>query len=283
MRKLPLFAWLGLLIMLGSELGMLVRIHPFAIWHTPIAWTGYILLIDGIVWKRRSNSWLRNARSEMLFMACASVPIWVVFEIYNKFFIRNWYYVGLPEIMLVRYAGYAWAFATILPAIFETADLVSSVRDRRWPRYRADPPVSVRLTPGLWLTMIAGAAMLAVPIAYPSTYLAAPVWLGFIFGLDPMNAWLGNESILGDWRAGHHDRLINLAIAGLLCGLIWEFWNYWAQAKWIYNVPILPHIKLFEMPIAGFAGFPPFAIECFAMYVTVRHYIWRGGERPVAV
>ena len=38
--------------------------------------------------------------------------------------------------------------------------------------------------------------------------------------------------------------------------------------KWIYNVPILPDVKIFEMPILGFGGFPPFAVECFAMYVT---------------
>lgn len=269
--------------MVGSELGMLARVEPFATWHTPIAWTGYILLIDGIVWKRRGSSWIRNARGELLFMACASVPIWVIFEIYNKFFIRNWYYVGLPETLLFRYVGYVWSFATILPAIFETADLVSSLRDRRAPRYRADPIPRQPMTGGMWLSVIAGAAMLALPIAYPSTWLAAPVWLGFIFLLDPLNARAGAESIVGDWRAGHRGRLINLLLAGLICGVVWECWNYWAAAKWIYNVPILPHLKLFEMPVVGFGGFPPFAVECFAMYVTVRLWIWRGSEHPIAV
>ena len=109
------------------------------------------------------------------------------------------------------------------------------------------------------------------------------MWIGFILLLDPLNAHRAEESITGDWRAGHKGRLINLLVAGLICGLVWEFWNYWAQAKWIYNVPILPQVKLFEMPIVGFGGFPPFALECFAMYVTVRHYIWRGSERPIAV
>ena len=125
--------------------------------------------------------------------------------------------------------------------------------------------------------------MLALPIVYPSTYLAAPVFLGFIFLLDPLNARWGAESITGDWVAGHHGRLINLLAAGLFCGFVWECWNYWAQAKWIYNVPILPQLKLFEMPVLGFGGFPPFAVECFAMYVTVRLWLWRGSERPVAV
>jgi len=125
--------------------------------------------------------------------------------------------------------------------------------------------------------------MLLLPIAYPSTYLAAPVWLGFIFLLDPLNARAGDESILGDWRRGRIDRLTNLLAAGLACGLIWEFWNYWARAKWIYNVPILPDIKLFEMPVAGFGGFPPFAVECFVMYVSVRRWLWTRARRPVAL
>jgi hypothetical protein len=128
-----------------------------------------------------------------------------------------------------------------------------------------------------------GLGMLVLPIAFPSTYLAAPVFLGFIFLLDPLNAHWGAESITGDWMAGHKGRLINLMAAGLICGLVWEFWNYWAQAKWIYNVPILPQVKLFEMPVLGFGGFPPFAVECFAMYVTVRLWLWRGSERPIAV
>lgn len=283
MRKLPLYAWLGLAVILVSGLGMLLRIQPFATWHTPIAWTGYILLVDGILWTRRGNSWIRNAGGELLFMACVSVLVWIVFELYNKHFIRNWYYVGLPDVLLFRYAGYAWSFATILPAIFLTADLVSTVRDRRWPAHRAAPRAPVPLTSGRLAVIALGLAMLALPIVYPSTYLAAPVFLGFIFVLDPLNARWGAESISGDWLAGHKGRLINLLASGLICGLVWELWNYWAEAKWIYNVPILPQVKLFEMPVVGFGGFPPFAVECFAMYVTVRLWLWRGSERPIAV
>ena len=283
MRTLPFYAWAGLLLIAASEAGMLAGIEPFATWHTPIAWTGFILFIDGWVWKRRGSSWIVNAPAELLFMACVSVPIWVIFELYNKYFISNWYYVGLPETLLFRYIGYVWSFATILPAIFIAADLVSSLRDRRAPEHRVDPPERTPMTAAMWLSVAAGAAMLILPIVYPSTYLAAPVWLGFIFLLDPLNARAGSESIVGDWRAGHRGRLVNLLVAGLACGLVWEFWNYWAKAKWIYNVPILPSVKLFEMPVAGFGGFPPFAVECFVMYVFVRRVLWRGPERAVAV
>jgi len=131
------------------------------------------------------------------------------------------------------------------------------------------------------VSVAAGAAMLASPfLVSPTTarYLAAPVWLGFIFLLDPINARLGNLSLWNDWRTGRPDRLINLALSGLLCGVLWEFWNYWSRAKWHYTVPIMEHLKLFEMPLPGYFGFPAFAIECFTMYVFLRRAFTRAGR-----
>jgi hypothetical protein len=107
---------------------MLAEIEPFWSWHTPIAWTGYILLVDGLVWHRRGNSLLRNNPAEALFIAMLSVPLWILFEQYNKHFLHNWYYLGLPRDPVVRDVGYAWAFATIWPAIFETGELIGALR-----------------------------------------------------------------------------------------------------------------------------------------------------------
>jgi hypothetical protein len=273
----------GLGIIAMSEAGMLAKMEPFWSWHTPIAWTGYIVFVDGLIWKIRGESPLRNDRAEMAFIALVSVPLWIVFELYNKYTLHNWHYVGLSDVLLVRYFGYAWAFATIWPAIFETAELVGSLRDRRAPDYRRLEPLPQPLDAAAWVAMAAGAAMLIWPIVRPSPWLAAPVWLGFILLLDPINAHNGAESIRGDLASRHPGRLINLLAAGLMCGVVWECWNFWARTKWIYSVPAPPDIKLFEMPLAGYAGFPPFAVECFTMYVFVRHVIWRGARRPIAL
>jgi len=51
-------ALLGLLIMVVSEGATLARIEPFYSWNTPIAWTGFILFADSVVWKARRHSWL---------------------------------------------------------------------------------------------------------------------------------------------------------------------------------------------------------------------------------
>jgi hypothetical protein len=303
MRALPSYSLVGLFIMLLSEVLMLLRVEPFWSWHTPIAWTGYILFVDGLVLVRRGTSWLSSARREFTFLACLSIPLWLVFEFYNLF-IRNWHYINLPESVFWRNVGYGWAFATIWPAIFETAELIATIRDV--PNDR-DPGRSVPLEPGRsptkltslgWASIVVGAVMLLWPLVRPSPYLAAPVWLGFIFLLDPLNAWWHTEAIGTRWTtqgtgvairpdpvaaARGTNRLVNLCLGGLVCGVVWEFWNFWTRTKWIYTVPILPEWKIFEMPAPGYLGFPAFALECFTMYVAARHWLWRGSKRPIGL
>jgi len=263
---------IGLLIMIGSETLTLGHVEPFWSWNTPICWTGFIVFADGVVFRARGDSWIRSAPREFALLAAASIPLWLVFEFFNRF-IRNWHYVGLPDNPIVRDLGYAWAFATIWPAIFEAAELVGVWKAGQhipprpapsavWPRFRA-------------LSVAFGALLLAWPLLWPSPYLAAPVFLGFIFLLDPINARLGAESLTADLGAGRTDRLVNLALSGFLCGILWEFWNYWARTKWHYTVPIMERLKVFEMPVPGYFGFPAFAVECFTMYVFLRAVVIR--------
>jgi hypothetical protein len=49
---------------------------------------------------------------------------------------------------------------------------------------------------------------------------------------------------------------------------LWELFNFRARTKWIYTVPGFEELKLFEMPVLGFLGFPPFALECYEMYLA---------------
>ena len=298
-------AVIGAAIMIASQAATLLRIEPFWSWNTPIAWTGFILFADAIVHRARGESWMRSSPGEFAALALVSIPLWLVFEAFNLV-IDNWNYTGLPENFLLRQFGYAWSFSTIWPAIFEGADLVSVLRERSakalaertdarlnsspdarlksLPDARLKPLPDARLKPsryGALASVGAGALMLAAPLLVSpaaARYLAAPVWLGFIFLLDPINARLGAESLWLDLRAGGTRRLVNLALSGLLCGVLWEFWNYWARAKWHYTVPIMEHWKIFEMPLPGYFGFPPFALECFTMYVFVRRLVTRGGR-----
>jgi hypothetical protein len=103
-----------------------------------------------------------------------------------------------------------------------------------------------------------------------SEWLVSVVWLSLIFLLDPVNSLRGWPSITGDLARGDLRRLFSLLAAGGVCGVLWEFWNYWAVTRWTYTVPYLGNIKLFEMPVLGYLSLPPFAIECWAVYVFFR-------------
>jgi len=312
--------WGGLAIMIASESATIAQIEPFWSWNTPIAWTGFIICADAIVFRATGDSWLRSAPREFTWLALVSIPLWVMFEGFNLV-IRNWHYAGLPENPVLRCFGYAWSFATIWPALFVGADMIGVVRGSqraggaRLAEARAESrasggesggpgelvgsglpgsahplnanPINPPAPPAYaaLVSVAAGALMLAAPFLVSrelARYMAAPVWLGFIFLLDPINARLGAASLWTDWRAGRRDRLINLVLSGFLCGVLWEFWNYWARAKWIYSVPIMERFKIFEMPLPGYFGFPAFALECFTLYVFLRRLVTRGG-RPIAL
>ncbi len=266
---------LGLAIVLCAEVLLFLRIKPVTVWFTPIVWTGYILLADSLVLRLKGESLLHNHLKEFLMMLWLSIFFWLMFEVYNLF-LKNWHYINLPSQAWQRNLGYGWAFATIFPGIFETTELLEALFP--FHRLRSTP---FRLS-DFWssLSVVAGVLCLVVPplLPYPiARYLFGLVWLGFFFLVDPINMQLGAPSILRDWEEGRPGRTCALLSGGFVCGILWEFWNYWAHTKWIYAVPIFPQFKVFEMPILGFLGFPPFAVECFVLYHLARKVL--RGER----
>ncbi len=264
----------GLAIIVLAEICLAAGLRIVGIYFTPIVWTGYILCIDALNLATNGNSLITSRRREFLAMLPWSVICWLVFEAYNLR-LHNWTYIGLPNEPVLQLIGYAWSFATIFPAVLETAELITPLIAKPAQRARADEAGDV-LRPGLPLliaSMILGAACLLIPLVVPESLagkLFALVWVGFFFLLDPLNALLGGRSLLLQIARGDASRALALGASGLACGLLWEFWNYWAAAKWVYTVPIsFAGPRLFEMPLLGFLGFIPFALECFVMQETL--------------
>jgi len=268
------YGWIGLVVILAAEILLHLQIRPVPSFFTPIVWSGYILFIDALIGALQGRSLIRNRPGEFLLMLPLSLVFWVIFELYNSH-IQNWYYIGLPENILVRGLGYIWSFATILPAILLTARLMELVIG---PRGRV-PAIRVGRT-SQWTLIILGSIFLIVPILVSTAvarYLVALIWLGFILLLEPTNYRRGGWSLLGDWERGSAGRLLALCASGLVCGLLWEFWNYWATTKWIYTVPLPLGPRIFEMPLGGYLGFIPFAVECHVVYafvLTLRQKAW---------
>lgn len=264
-RSLPAYNWIGIALLATAQWLMFHHVWPVNVYFTPIAWTAYLLIADGMVFAASGHSRLHDAPGQFFAATLLSIPLWLIFEAYNLQ-LGNWTYVGVPTGWAGAVLGYGWSFATITPAILETADLVESFG---WFR----PGRPIQFSAASKNLMIAfGALCLIVPIALPihvGAYLFGLVWIGFVFFLDPINERIGAPSLLRDLASGHRGRFFSLFISGWICGWLWEFWNFWAAAKWHYIFPILQRHKIFEMPFVGYLGFLPFALECFVMYSTV--------------
>jgi len=253
----------------GAEWLLFRGVPPVPTYFTPIAWSAYILIADAAVFSLTGRSRLRDAPITVARMALLSIPLWLIFEAYNRR-LHNWTYVDVPSEWLAAGLGYGWSFATITPAIFETSDLVEALL----PLMPTEPR---KIPRAIENTVIAcGALSLLLPLILPQ-HLAARcfflVWIGFLLLLDPLNRRLALPSFLDDFSEGFVRRFWSFLLAGWICGWLWEFWNYWALSKWTYTVPYFGNIKIFEMPVLGYFGFPPFAVECWAMYIFYRSFL----------
>jgi hypothetical protein len=279
------YGWGGLGVITAAEVSLFAGEPTVARWFTPIVWTGYVLFVDALTARFTGRSYLTTDRIEGVLVALASVTCWWLFELYNapRFWRGGadaeglwWHYHGLESNLFLRRIGYDWSFATIFPAMFLTAAVLRATVFRR-ARLRAWRPPSR----GLGLAVAAGALSVVLPLVVVSSWLVPLVWAGWVLLLEPMNFRRGRPSWLADLGEGDASRLLGLLGSGAICGVLWEFWNYWAATRWTYTVPYLGGTKIFEMPVLGYLGFPPFALEAYAMYHWLRGLLGRRPPDPV--
>ncbi len=79
--------------------------------------------------------------------------------------------------------------------------------------------------------------------------------------IEGYNYAKGHWCFTRDLEQGEAGNFISSVLSGLVCGLLWEMWNYWAISKWVYSVPSFERFKLFEMPILGYFGFVFFSLR----------------------
>jgi hypothetical protein len=256
-------------IFLAAAIGMLAHREPFTSWFYCFAWWSYILFMEAFLYHRGGYSMLFTSPRRFLELLPLSLNVWLIFEIFN-FRLHNWSYLDVPSSLTIRWLGYVISYATVLPGIFTTWRLLHYLGLFQGQR------VKPLLLPQHCHAILAwlGLAQLVLPLIWPR-YFFPLVWGGFIFLLEPVNHKLQGKSLLRDWETGSLQRFCQLLCAGACCGLLWEFWNFWAGAKWVYTIPLVHGLKIFEMPLLGFLGFPPFAVEC---YVMVESFALLGGK-----
>jgi hypothetical protein len=277
--RIPFTLILGLLVIAVSEALLFTDValtHREAI--PPFAWSGYLLALDGILTIQRTGSPVRRRPHHFAVLCFASVFIWCVFDFLNFHNgIYAWVYIGMPVGFSEKYVPYLLAFGSVVPGMLMSGQVMLNWGWFDWAQtaYQDPQGQSPRRRRGLYsaISFTVGAAMLAWPILHPTPITNLTLWTSFVFLLDPINDGLGRPSMFRDWRHGWYGRTLATFAGGLLCGFLWEFWNYWALSKWTYDLPFLgswgKH-HYFEMPLPGLLGFLPFGLECWVMWQTIR-------------
>jgi hypothetical protein len=240
-------------MILFVEVNFIFKIEPFASWYFPIVWFGYILTIDALIYKLRRNSLISNRFYQFLGMVVISMLFWWIFEFIN-IPLKNWSYSGLEGLRWGKDLFGSLSFATVLPALFETVELIRTVHlfDKKKLHKKH------RITKKFLNTMMLLGAICFIALIFLPKFAFPLVWLSFFLILDPINYLHKQPSIVGHLKDRKLVIPLSLLLAGIILGFLWEFWNYWAVPKWSYDVPYVGFLKIFEMPIIGYLGYFPF-------------------------
>ncbi len=275
-RHFPPFGYLGLLLILvfwAINWGLDgLRTH----WAFFPLWLGYILTVEALVVWRQGRAMITERPGAFAALFLFSAPTWWLFELINAR-TQYWIYTPIATFSDLEYYLYCTLnFTVVIPAVFSTAELVGT-----WPKIQriGRGPVigKTRWSRGLLFGL--GWLMLAVALLWPA-YGPALLWVSLFFILDPINFRLGWPSLIrrtarGDWKL-----VLILWLGCLICGFFWEMWNIYSSPKWVYEVPYVDFWYVFEMPLLGYLGYLPFALELYALYVLLSELVGRGSVLP---
>ncbi len=275
-KPFPRHLFIGIALTVASWFASWARLGLAGEYSFFTLWLGYILTIDALVAIRRGSSLLMRAPREFAALFVLSAPVWWIFEFLN-YFVLNWHYVTPQEYSVAQIIIESTInFGTVIPAVFETTELVSTfrfVQNLSWRRIVATSRRSH------WLAMYAGVAAFAAMVFVP-TYAFPMAWIWLFLLIDPLNNLRGRPSLLAQVGRGEWRQVVALSIGVLICGFFWEMWNYFAMPKWYYTVPFFDYPKVFEMPLFGYFGYIPFGWELYALY----QFAWGvSGRQPLAL
>ena len=241
-------------------------------------WAAYIVVVNALCCRRTGRSMLTDRPLFFMGLFPASAAFWWGFEYLNRF-VQNWYYAG-PALGPWAYFGYATLpFATVLPAVLSTRDLVRSFA---WVRraFGRVPPIH-----GLPIRSCRGRLWRRLPPAWPGSGSGPIIFFPCCgsrrcssssrcagSGAHPTRSRIsarrtGPKPCLPFWRPW--------SAAGF-----WEMWNYFSLAQWKYSIPFVQRFEVFEMPALGYAGYLPFGLECAAAENLLEDVLPAAMKRP---
>ncbi len=259
------YGFLGVIIVVLMEINFFIKLEPFSSFYFPIIWLGYILVLDAINKKISGKSLISDNFNKYLGLVLISALLWWIFEFAN-IKTGNWAYTAGEFDVRARSLFWTISFATVLPAFFETYELIRNVHLFDKVKLKKRHGITKKFLH--WMFSV-GVLSFLLPFLFPR-YTFPLVWISFFLLLDPINYLHKQPSIIQHLRDGKLVIPLSLLVAGIIMGFFWEFWNYYAIAKWTYDIQFVGFFKVFEMPILGYLGYFPFAFELYAMYSFVQ-------------
>ena len=264
----PWWGWGGGLVIIvfwslsWSRLPCLGNVQPH-LSYMPL-WAGYILVMNALCVRRSGTSPMTRHTGAYLLLFPVSSLFWWFFEYLNRY-VWNWYYEGVAHMGAFEYAFYATiCFSSVLPAVVSTAAWLHTFRAFRDDAYDGMAKVDLR-RPGWCVFLGLLASIGLVGIVFVPQYTYPLLWISPVTVFILVQILLREPCVLDRLRTGNWALFLRFAVAALICGVTWETWNWHAVAKWVYSVPFVYGFRIWEMPIAGFAGYLPFGIECAAV------------------
>ena len=275
----PWWGWVGVAVM---TVGWVIAWNRFgccrAIQRYPYVaqWAGFIVLVNALCVKRAGWCPLTDRTKSYLPLFPASSLFWWFFEYLNRY-VWNWFYIGVPGIGPVEYVIFATVcFASVLPGVVGVAALLGTFKVFDEAAYAGMAKVDIRS--GVSVVTLAGLTLIGLAgIVFFPQFAYPLLWISPLMGFVLVQVMFKEKCVLDVLADGNWGIVFRFAIAALVCGLVWETWNYYSLAKWIYNVPWAERFKVWEMPVMGFAGYLPFGMECAVIAAWIDERLIRRG------
>ncbi len=264
------FPWWGWLAVAWLAVVWLLAWSRFP-WFAPIQaftfsmlWLGYIVIVNALTWWRTGRCMLTHRSGYFLALAPLSAIFWWFFEYLNRF-VQNWFYIGVDTIGSWDYFWQATLpFATVLPAVLGTRELLATFPRLCGGLKNAWTVTWIHSKLIAWTLLIVSAVGLAAVGVWPNA-LFSLLWLAPLALITALQIIMDEESVLGGPVIGDWREIWQVALAGFVCGFLWEMWNFGSLAHWEYSVPYVQRFEIFHMPLLGYSGYLPFGLECLAV------------------
>jgi len=224
-------------------------------------WLGYIGVVNALCFKRTGYCSMLNDQKNWLYLFPLSASFWWFFEYLNRF-VQNWSYVDFDTLTANTYFWLATlSFSTVLPAVCGTRDVLMSYDLFKQGFNSGWKCSAVAKRKTHWFLFILSCLGLLGIGAFPN-YLYPLLWLAPLFILTSLKGIRAERHVLSGLVEGNWTAIVAPMLAALICGFFWELWNFYSLAKWVYHIPFVDTLHVFEMPLLGFAGYLPFGLEC---------------------